>query len=72
MKAVNQYGASHKIEQEARLTGYFDRVWPDIENDLSKVTKPPDLVKPAPDYDRMTEEILVEDSKDSEIKEPQG
>jgi hypothetical protein len=59
VKAVNQYGALHKIEDESRLRGYFDRVWPDIQNDLSNVTKPPNVVDPEPNYKKMIEEILT-------------
>ena len=58
MKAVNQFGASHEID-ESRLPRAFDRVWLDIEKDLSNVIKPPDVVKPEPNYNKMIEEILT-------------
>jgi hypothetical protein len=57
IKEVNQYGASTKID-ESVLTKTFDRVWPDVENDLSKVTKR-NLPNPRRDQRDMVKEILM-------------
>ena len=58
MQAVNKLGALHELTEQ-RFATAFDNAWPNIEKDLSQVTKPLNLVKPEPDYNKMIEEILT-------------
>jgi hypothetical protein len=70
VKAVNQYGALHKIEDQSRLTVFFDRVWPNIQKDLSKVKKPLNLTK-QPEGQRALDEkawaSLLSTLKDADV-----